>query len=145
MLCEIRKISKQVRDLLRTGEFNHLRRHFWRGQENPWAGHCYIACEVVYHLAGGRESGLVAHYISNEDGSTHWYLVMRRLHVYNPTDSYGKSYWLNGADEIIDPTVEQFDSTPNYSIGVGCGFCDKKMTRRAQKLAEALDSFVEIS
>ena len=40
---------------------------------NKFTGHCYVASEALFHLCGGRSSGLVPQVLHHE-GSTHWYL-----------------------------------------------------------------------
>ena|SRR5438477_2282619 len=71
-----------------------LRRPPWRGDPNPLAGHCYVACEALYHLLGGAGAGYAAYYVKHE-GQPHWFL----------RDASGA---------VIDPTVTQFKTTPPY-------------------------------
>lgn len=81
-------------------------------------GNCYVTCEALYHLLGGKKAGLVPHYLKHE-GDTHWYLVM---------------HLGDGGKRILDPTVWQFKKPPNYKKGKGSGFLTKYPSRRARQL-----------
>jgi hypothetical protein len=84
-------------------------------------GHCYVACEAIYHLLGGKEGGLRPMFIYHE-GSPHWYLMR--------------------GDEVIDPTASQFRSSVPYEFGKGKGFLTKKPSRRAAVVIDrALNKF----
>lgn len=89
-----------------------LRRPPWRGHDNPLAGHCYVASEVLYHLLGGKESGLTPQFVRHE-GQPHWFLK-------TPEGT------------IIDPTAEQFNSPVPYDAARGCGFLTRGPSKRAQ-------------
>lgn len=87
-------------------------------------GNCYVSAEALYHLLGGKDRGLVPHVVKHE-GDTHWYLVWR--------------IWLDPksgklASIIIDPTVKQFKTKPDYTKGRGSGFLTKRPSKRARKL-----------
>ena len=84
-------------------------------------GNCYVTCEALYHLLGGKAVGLVPMCLKHE-GDTHWYLELR-----TPTGNH-----------IIDPTVSQFKTLPDYSVGRGSGFLTKKPSKRARKLMRLL-------
>jgi|HubBroStandDraft_6_1064221.scaffolds.fasta_scaffold387407_3 hypothetical protein len=86
-------------------------------------GNCYVTCESLFHLLGGKAAGYVPHTLRHE-GAVHWYLVQY------PGDFY--------AEAIIDPTVSQFKTPPDYSKGRGRGFLTKKPSKRAQKLMQIL-------
>lgn len=43
---------------------------------NPLFGHCYVASEALYHLAGGKRAGLRPRRIKISDGHWHWWLVL---------------------------------------------------------------------
>jgi hypothetical protein len=73
-------------------------------------GHCYVAAEATYHLAGER-AGFRPHFMGWED-SPHWYLA----------DDDGT---------VIDPTVAQFGEVPDYSLGRGKGFLTREPSLRA--------------
>lgn len=75
-------------------------------------GHCYVASEAFHHLVGG-----VPHFIRHE-GSPHWYLSLDF--------------------EIVDPTVEQFETEPQYDEGVGKGFLTSEPSKRAQEIIESV-------
>jgi hypothetical protein len=88
-----------------------LRRAPWHGSPNPLAGHCYVASESYWHLAGGAASGLTPQVIRHE-GASHWYL--------------------RGADgQIIDLTAGQFQTPVPYAQGRGCGFLTRQPSKRA--------------
>ena len=78
------------------------------------ARRCYEASETIYHLVGGKEAGYKPASIWHE-GISHWYLV-------GPNN------------QIVDITVDQFDTRPNYSQGCGRGFLTKKPSKKAAKL-----------
>jgi cation transport regulator ChaC len=80
-------------------------------------GNCYVTCEALYHLLGGKNAGWKAKTLHHE-GDVHWYLV-------------------NG-DLIVDPTAKQFESKPDYSKGVGRGFLTKQPSKRALAMMDTL-------
>ena len=82
---------------------------------NRFTGHCYVASEALFHLRGGRRSGLIPQVIRHE-GGVHWYLKR---------ESDGR---------IFDLTARQFQSPVPYSEGRGCGFLTRKPSKRAQIL-----------
>lgn len=84
-------------------------------------GNCYVTCEALYHLLGGKAAGLTPHTLRHE-GSVHWYLVMRHRDM----------------TRVIDPTASQFKTTPDYSVGRGRGFLTRKPSKRAQKMMEVM-------
>lgn len=90
-------------------------------------GNCYVTCEALYHLLGGKKAGYVPHTLKHE-GDTHWYLVRK----YCPC---GMTYT---HPVIIDPTASQFKKPPNYSKGRGTGFLTKKPSKRARALMKIL-------
>jgi hypothetical protein len=77
-------------------------------------GNCYVACEALYHLLGGKIAGWKPMYIKHEN-DTHWFLK----HI---------------SGLILDPTSSQFAIIPNYSKARGCGFLTKQPSKRAVKL-----------
>lgn len=93
-------------------------------------GNCYVTCEALYHLLGGKKAGLVP-CILKINGETHWYLEKRVLITRSP-----KIYYRT----IIDPTVKQFwpKRKLDYSKGRGCGFLTKKPSKRAQELMQKM-------
>ena len=81
-------------------------------------GNCYVASEVLYHLLGGLESGMVP--IQGEwEGVSHW--ALRKS---------------NGV--VVDVTVEQFKTVPDYSLFRGKGFLTKKPSKKAQELIDLI-------
>lgn len=106
----------------------------------PEAGHCAVATEALYHLAGGRAAGLmpvVCGYDANDCGDmyfgdargrhedvraeTHWWLR-------------GPSGGKRGKGEIIDVTAGQYAAPFPYQRGHNTGFMQpqRKPSRRAQ-------------
>ena len=83
---------------------------------HPTAGHCYVASEAYYHLAGGKDVGLTPKSIKHE-GATHWYIESCK-------------------GLIVDITSEQFKTPVPYHLGRGRGFCTKEPSKRALKLIE---------
>lgn len=110
-------LIEEVRDILSTRD--DLRKSKYRGLENPYAGHCYVASEALYHLLGGKDAGYKPMFIKHE-GEPHWFLS-------GP----------NG--EIIDATAEQFSTPVPYEKAIGKGFLTSKPSARAQ---EVIDSVV---
>lgn len=81
-------------------------------------GNCYVTCEALYHLLGGKKAGYKPMTVHHE-GDTHWYLVKLGLPWYKV---------------VIDPTAKQFESPPDYSQGRGRGFLTKKPSKRARAM-----------
>ena len=91
-------------------------------------GNCYVTCEALYHLLGGKEAGYIPHIVKHE-GVTHWYLV-KRHYIW-----YATGPW---TPVIIDPTAKQFKTRPDYDKGRGCGFLTKKPSKRAREMMERM-------
>ena len=89
-----------------------LRKLKYQGNLNPWTGHCYVACEVLFHLDRGRYK---PHFIRHE-GEPHWFLK----------DKF--------KGEIIDPTYKQFKTSVPYEKGIGKGFLTKRPSARAKSV-----------
>lgn len=81
-------------------------------------GNCYVTCEALYHLLGGKPAGYKPMRLCHE-GDTHWFL-------------------LHASGLIVDPTARQFKRPPDYTQAVGCGFLTKLPSRRARKLMSEL-------
>jgi hypothetical protein len=96
-----------------------LRKPQYRGNSNPWAGHCYVACEVLFHINAGRYK---AYFIKHE-GEPHWFLK----------DKYD--------GEIIDPTYKQFKTPVPYEKGIGKGFLTKRPSARAKVVLNSIAIF----
>jgi hypothetical protein len=90
-------------------------------------GNCYVTCEALYHLLGGKAAGYVPHTVRHQ-GEVHWYLVKYAL-----PSGYG-----TGGGQVIDPTVSQFRTKPDYSKGRGRGFLTARPSKRARALMETM-------
>jgi hypothetical protein len=71
----------------------------------PSWGCCYVACEALYWLLGGKGSGLVPvcarlHEGGGYRGETHWWLEDRE-----------------DGERVIDPTFDQFGGAPVEFVG----------------------------
>lgn len=95
-----------------------LRQPKYRSNPNPLAGHCYVACEVLYHLYPGRYK---PHFIRHE-GEPHWFL--REV--------------VSG--KVVDPTGNQFKTPVPYDKGIGKGFLTKLPSKRAQRVIEKVQN-----
>jgi hypothetical protein len=74
---------------------------------HPHTGHCYVASQALYSLLGAKGGGYSPLCMQHEGGS-HWAILREK----------------DGA--ILDPTVAQFKTTPDYSKGVRKGYCHPK-------------------
>ena len=83
------------------------------GRSFRGAGHCYVACEALYHL-GLRERGWVPTHVRHE-GQSHWFLT-------------------NDDGEVVDPTAGQFSAPVPHREGRRCGFLTRWPSRRARVL-----------
>lgn len=81
-------------------------------------GNCYITCEALYHLLGGKKAGWKPMRLRHE-GDTHWYLQ-------------------HSSGLTLDPTVSQFKKSPDYSKARGGGFLTKHPSKRAVDLMKVL-------
>jgi len=77
----------------------------------PPGAHCYVASEALYHLIGGKGAGFKPMNIKHE-GASHWFLR-------------------GPGGIIIDLTVDQFITIPNYSTARGRGFMTRGPSKRA--------------
>jgi hypothetical protein len=81
---------------------------------HPLTGHCYVACESLYFLLGGKKAGLKP--VTLRVGAcVHWWLV----------DSEG---------EVIDPTRAQFPNPVDYAKGRPRGFLTRAPSKRAREV-----------
>lgn len=99
------------RDLLRP-QYQNLR-------ACPYTGHCYVASEVLYHLYG-KQNGYTPACMAHEN-TMHWFLRNKQT------------------GQILDITVEQFQSVPNYKQARGCGFLTREPSKRAQEVMRRID------
>lgn len=81
-------------------------------------GNCYAASEALYHLLGGRAAGWTPMQTRHE-GDTHWFLR-------------------HASGLILDPTVSQFATTPDYTRARGRGFLTRQPSRRAAALMRSI-------
>lgn len=95
---------------------DELRDQRWRGSPNRYAGHCYVASEAFYHLAGGKAAGWIPVRLQHE-GASHWWLRDR-------------------AGQLVDLTAEQFETPVPYESGRGGGFLTGTPSRRATIVIE---------
>jgi hypothetical protein len=91
---------------------------------NATYGHCYTASEALYHMLGGKASGLRPANGRDANGVVHW--------------------WVKSKDgRIIDPTATQYTSiglNPPYEVGKGGGFLTKDPSRRAQTVIDRVSA-----
>ncbi len=81
-------------------------------------GNCYVTCEALYHLLGGKAAGWKP-MVMRVHGDTHWFLK-------------------HSTGMILDPTVSQFKYLPVYSLARGSGFLTKGPSRRAKALMDRM-------
>jgi len=106
----------ELAEAVRAALSDELRNPPWRGDANRFAGHCYVASEAFFHLAGGKAAGWKPMNLRHED-SPHWWLL----------DAEGR---------IVDLTAEQFKTPVPYAAGVGKGFLTREPSRRAQVIID---------
>lgn len=97
-----------------------LRKPKYRGNPNPYAGHCYVAAEAAFHLL--PEGHLYVPCCMKMGDDTHWFLRNKLTCC------------------IIDPTADQFDSIPDYGRGRGTGFLTKQPSKRAQEILRRIST-----
>ena len=74
-------------------------------------GNCYVTCEALFHLLGGKDAGWKPMFMRHE-GDSHWFLRHEK-------------------GVVVDPTSQQFKTMPDYSKAVGRGFLTKLPSKRA--------------
>ncbi len=104
---------------VRSNLSDDLRKPQYKNSNCDSSGHCYVASEAVYHILGGKNSGLKPMNIKHE-GVSHWFLK----------DSKGN---------IIDPTKDQFKTIVPYEKAKGKGFLTKNPSKRAKKLINKIE------
>lgn len=87
---------------------------------HPLTGHCYVACEALYHLAA-KDAGYRP-MVLRVPGGTHWFLE-------------------NDAGYVLDPTSAQFPAGVDYGQGRGCGFLTKDPSKRCREVMDLMDRF----
>jgi hypothetical protein len=102
--------EEQIIKLVKSALTNDLRKPRYRSNPNKLAGHCYVAIESLYYLLDGYKPFVMWH-----EGDTHWFLR-------------------NNSGKVIDPTVSQFKTRPNYKAGRGCGFLTSLPSKRSQEV-----------
>lgn len=83
-------------------------------------GNCYVTCEALWHLLGGKKSGWTPQYIK-VGKETHWFLR-------------------HDIGIALDPTKKQFpkEIIISHWKAKGCGFLTKKPSKRARKLMQQM-------
>ncbi len=77
-----------------------------------------MASEALYHILGGKAAGWKPMRMRVK-GDTHWFLR-------------------HASGLLLDPSVRQFDITPNYSRARGSGFLTKGPSKRARALMDEM-------
>lgn len=86
-------------------------------------GNCYVTCEALYHLLGGKKAGLTPMTVRHE-GAVHWFLMI--------------GDYKRGWGEVLDPTAKQFKTPVPYEKARGRGFLTKRPSKRARRLMKAM-------
>lgn len=121
----VRRAVELVQDYLRGND--RLRSDEFDGADGL-TGHCYVASEALFHLTGGYDQWYVCrltvdtthHERDVPARVTHWFLEDRET------------------GEIVDPTVEQFDFTPEYECRTRTGFMTSEPSERAETVVRAV-------
>jgi hypothetical protein len=104
-------VVAQLSDDLLSEQFAQMQ----TAERNPLFGHCYVASEALYHLAGAKKSGMRPRRLRIAENYWHWWLV----------DREGK---------VVDLTAGQFSEPPDYGSGLRTAFLSKRPSARARKL-----------
>jgi len=91
-----------------------LNKKFLYDEQNPLAGHCYLASEALYHIAGGKRKSWKPMRLRDRNGVVHWWLMKDGQHY--------------------DLTADQFAVPFPYHEGRGGGFLTKKPSKRCKIL-----------
>ena len=94
---------QRIYDAVRSNLTQDLLKPEYRGNANPFHGHCYVATEALWHLLDGKKTGWERMHLATPQGP-HWFLQHRKTGV------------------ILDPTAEQFPSRPDYEKARAKGF-----------------------
>lgn len=111
---------------------DELRQPQYRSNPDPFAGHCFVATNALFHLIDGPKTGWDMKCIHKEHmeglaDDTHWFLQHKKT------------------GHIIDPTADQFEETPPYEKAVSKGTSQTgedvgKPTQRAEKVIKRAKS-----
>jgi len=112
------KAMRQIKAFLRTQASDKFLKPEYRDNENPYYGHCYVASEVLFHKLGGKKEGYTVHRMNHENTS-HWFIKSQ-----------------NG--RILDPTVLQFRTKPNYDQAKRSAFLTQAPSKRAQQMEKQI-------
>jgi hypothetical protein len=117
MLPEVRAIRRAIRA---DTEGLFLSR-YERNPNNVYEGYCYVASEAFFHMVGGE--GYTPMYMTVCD-ALHWFV--------------------RGPDgEVINPTADQFENTPPYTVARGCGFLTRRPSKKCRALIDAASVYLE--
>jgi len=86
-------------------------------------GNCYVTCEALYHLLGGKAAGLTPHTV-RVGREVHWFLVLA----------------VGSWSVVLDPTKSQFPrgTAIPYNRARGRGFLTKRPSKRALAMMRAM-------
>lgn len=108
-------------------------------QDAPERGHCAVATEAFYYLAGGRKAGfmpVVCGYDVDSNGKMHFGAASGKPSIRRETHWWlcGPAGGERGKGEIVDITAKQFLSPFPYQHGHNTGFMQpqQKPSKRAQ-------------
>lgn len=109
----------------------------------PETGHCAVASEAFYHIAGGRKAGfipVVCGYAA--DGSGKMKFAAEKTEALKNTDWHKETHWWvrgpkdgrRGQGRLFDVTVRQYPDPFPYENGHNTGFMQpqQKPSKRAQ-------------
>lgn len=113
------KHTDTLKDKITNALSDDLRKPAYQGNCNPLTGHCYVASEAYYHMAGGRDAGLKPMFIRHE-GEPHWFIR-------------------DGEGQNIDLTAGQFKTPVPYDQATGKGFLTAGPSARAKTLMDRVN------
>ena len=114
-----REIAKAVKKIQKVGVLTpDLLKKEYRNCGNRFYGHCYVATEALWHMMGGKESGLHPTHGKDHKGVIHWWLEDDQLKIYDVT---AKQY----TDEGL---------IPPYNKRKRSGFLTKEPSKRAREV-----------
>ncbi|HRI76974.1 MAG TPA: hypothetical protein PLX33_08300 [Alphaproteobacteria bacterium] len=108
-------------------------------------GHCAVASEAFYHIAGGKAAGfmpVVCGYTVTADGKMHFGAARVKAERETKVDFVRETHWWirgpkdgkRGAGAVFDVTAAQYDAPFPYENGHNTGFMQpqQKPSKRAQ-------------